>query len=331
MTDSSRSVPAGVHWIRLCAGVLLLMVGWGGTHASAQPRPDVASWVEPDTIVSGEPFIFNVTASTPAHREVWFPEASADSSVFGPLTVVRRSKVYSRPVGVMYAIDSVAYTVTVEARDSVQIPSIPVRVDAAADTVVSRTQPLTIPVVTRGAPSMLSGGEAAPGPMEAVGWGLLGVVVIAGLGGGLYVWRRDEATSPTDSASAVLDAAESDRSPSTAARQKLSALEARTETGDVESVYVTLSEVIQGYLARRFDMAARESTTSELLASLREHEAVPAPARERLQVVLEEADLVKFAGRRPEVSTAHEHLLAVRVALDAIENGEVDGGGGDCR
>ena len=150
--------------------------------------------------------------------------------------------------------------------------------------------------------------------------------MVAGIGGWLYVWRRDESTSPTESASAVSDASVRDRPPSTTAQQKLTALEARIETEAVESVYVTLSGVVRGYLAQRFDIAARESTTSELLSVLREHDAVPASATERLQAVLEEADLVKFAGHCPEASVARDHVQDAQAVLDAIENRLQDGG-----
>ena len=328
MTDASPQMPSSPRWTRLCVGVFLLTVGIGGGTVFGQPRPDVTSWVEPDTIVSGEPFIFNVTANTPAHRAVWFPEADADSSVFGPLTVLRRSAVHNRSVGVMYAIDSVAYTVTTTARGSVRIPPIPIRVDAAADTVVTQTQPFTVPVVSRGAETVLSvSSSAASTPVGMVGWGLLGLALV-GLGGGFYLWYRDDAEPPTAPEADTEGSAEPTRSSYEEAREELETLKTQSlaETDAIESLYVTLSGTITAYLSQRLHVATRERTTSELLVLLRQHQEVPQSAVDRLRHVLEEADLVKFAGRRPEADVAREHVREALVVLDVLEKESAPGG-----
>jgi len=320
MTDMSLFASTAAHWTRVWVGGLVGLACWGGGPAWGQPRPDVTSWVTPDTIRGGEPFTLNVTASTPAHREVWFPAADADSSVFGELTVLRRSKVHSRPVGVMYALDSVAYRVTTSALDSVRVPPIPVRVDAGVDTVETHTEPFAVPIAAGGEQAVLKGLNTGRAPGGILAWGLLGVLVAVGLGGA-YVWRRIETKPAVDSESTVPSASESARSPHEAARQKLSHLRPRERAagGEVESIYVTLTGIVRAYLSRRLDIPARESTTSELLACLRDHDGVPPTAADRLQAVLEEADLVKFAGRRPETAVAREHVLDAEAALDAIE------------
>lgn len=304
--------------------MLLLTLCWGTEPVSAQPRPDVTSWVEPDTIRRGEPFILNVTANTPAHREVWFPDADADSSVFGDLTVLRRSKVYTRPVGVMYAIDSVSYTMTTSARDSVRVPPIPVRVGAAMDTVQTETLPFVVPITDQRGQMVLGEVEAGSSFPGRMGWSLLGLVVVAGLGGGVYLWRRtgtEEAS--TQSGLVSSDGSDSARSPYEQARERLENLRSRdlTEGEAVEAVYVALSGTISDYLALRLAVAARERTTSELLVLLRRHEKVPDSAIGPLRDVLEEADLVKFAGHRPDAGTARKHVQEALAALDAIENG----------
>ncbi|PSQ95914.1 MAG: hypothetical protein BRD55_09845 [Bacteroidetes bacterium SW_9_63_38] len=287
----------------------------------------MSSWVEPDTIVSGEPFTLNVTASTPAHREVWFPEADPDSAVFGDLTVLRRSEVFSRPVGVMYALDSVAYTVKVSARDSVRVPPIPVKVDAAADTVETQTPPFMVPIVSRGLPQALSEADLGSEPLGAVGWGMLGMIVVVGLGSGVYVWRRIVISSKTDSELPVSGGSDSAPTVYEATRQELEALNPQdlTKIGGVESLYVTLTGTLRTYLSRRFDIPARERTTPELLAVLRDHDHVPSSATDRLRNVLEEADLVKFAGRRPDASVARNHIREALTALDVIEHGAEEG------
>lgn len=322
MQHAPISIGSGGCWGRIGIIIFLMAVGSIGS-AVAQPRPDVTSWIEPDTVVSGEPFTFNVTANTPAHRAVWFPDADADSSVFGPLTVLRRSEVHTRPVGVMYAIDSVAYTVTTAAQDSVRIPPIPIRVDAATDTVVTQTQPFTVPVVTRNADPMLSVSAPASVPSERVGWGLLGLAVVAGLGGALYVWRRVGVGASSGAAAVESSGSDHRRRPYEQARAELEPLQKRDLEGAeaVESVYVALSGTISDYLSRRLEVAARERTTSEVLGLLRRHEQVPQSAARRLREVLEKADLVKFAGRRPAAGMAREHVREALATLESIEKG----------
>ena len=89
-----------------------------------------------------------IESSTPAYRGIAFPSAAADS-VFGDLEVLDRSDVYTRPVGSGYAIDSVSYTVKTPARDSVRIPRVPIRVDAAAGTLTTFTVLRTVQVADR--------------------------------------------------------------------------------------------------------------------------------------------------------------------------------------
>lgn len=321
MTDTSLFTFTAAHWTRVWVVGCVILACWGGVGAWGQPRPDVTSWVKPDTIRGGETFTLNVTASTPAHRKVWFPEADADSSVFGELTVLRRSKMYSRPVGVMYALDSVAYTVTTSALDSVRVPPIPVRVDAGIDTVETHTQPFAVPIAAGGGQTVLRGVNPDSAPGGILGWGLLGIVVAAGLGG-IYAWRHVETKPAGSSEPTVSKASESASSPYETAREKLDHLRTRDrgKEGDVESIYVTLTGVVRAYLSRRLNIPARESTTSELIAGLRAHDEVPTPAADRLQSILEEADLVKFAGVRPDTAVAREHITDAQAALDAIED-----------
>jgi hypothetical protein len=118
------------------------------------------------------------------------------------------------------------------------------------------------------------------------------------------------------------DGSDSARSPYEQARERLENLRSRdlTEGEAVEAVYVALSGTISDYLALRLAVAARERTTSELLVLLRRHEKVPDSAIGPLRDVLEEADLVKFAGHRPDAGTARKHVQEALAALDAIEN-----------
>jgi hypothetical protein len=195
-------------------------------------------------------------------------------------------------------------------------------VDAGIDTVETHTQPFAVPIAAGGGQTVLRGVNPDSAPGGILGWGLLGIVVAAGLGG-LYAWRHVETKPAGSSEPTVSKASESASSPYETAREKLDHLRTRDrgEEGDVESIYVTLTGVVRTYLSRRLNIPARESTTSELIAGLRAHDDVPTPEADRLQSILEEADLVKFAGHRPDAERARRHVQDALTVLDAIENG----------
>jgi len=288
---------------------------------AAQPRPDVALHGVADSIAPHERFTLTISASVPAHRAVQFPAADAGPSVFGDLTVLSRSPVRKQRVGAGYAIRSVTYEVSTAASDSVRVPPLPVRVDAAADTVVTSTLPRTI-YVTSGPETVVSHlrEESLPAPGRPVWtWVVLAGVAIALLGGGTYLWTNARgADAPAPTTENTTDEAPT---PQEVAMRRLRALQSRTLTDPdaVESLYVALSDTLRTYLSRRLGVAARERTTREVRATLDRRAEVPPTAAEHVHTVLEQADLVKFAGARPAPSLAEEALRTARTAIATLE------------
>ena len=66
------------------------------------------------------------------------------------------------------------------------------------------------------------------------------------------------------------------------------------------SIYELVANHLREYIQSQFAIEAVEMTTVELMAALREQDIFPKEHRNRLQKVLEQADLVKFARFQPE-------------------------------
>lgn len=307
--------------LRILAGTAALVAAWGLLGAAlAQPRPDVTLWVAADSVTTGEPFALNIESSTPAHRGIAFPPAT--DSIFGELEVLRRSDVHTRRAGSGYAIDSVSYTVRTSARDSVRIPRVPIRVDAATGTLTTFTLPRTVKV-------QAARESAVPNPFgrdapKALPWLVVALVAGGALYGATHLWgeRRNEShglgpPSPEPS-SAPGDA---DADPYQAATTRLRELQARdrTDPAAVEAVHVTLASVVRTYLSQRLGIATEGRTTAELLAVLDHRSDVPPEAVEPLRTALEQADRVKFAAARPDPATTDAALRTARTALDRLE------------
>jgi hypothetical protein len=86
--------------------------------------------------------------------------------------------------------------------------------------------------------------------------------------------------------------------------------------GDVARHYEAVTDVLRGYLDAAEGLPARERTTSELLWALPPH-LMEGGLRRRAESLLDEADLVKFARRRPDAATAAAFLAHARGLLSA--------------
>jgi len=85
--------------------------------------------------------------------------------------------------------------------------------------------------------------------------------------------------------------------------------------GRVKEYFLELSEILRQYFERRFEILAVESTTSEILRDLRKRE-IPESLLEKIQQVLDTADLAKFAKWKPP---APEILQINQLAKKIIE------------
>ena len=124
-----------------------------------------------------------------------------------------------------------------------------------------------------------------------------GLILLAAGGGGYFWWRSKH--RPLDEEKPK----EPPLSPEDEALLRLSRLfdSDLIRRGKIKEYFLELSEILRHFFERRFEILAVESTTSEILKSLREKE-VSAGLRQKIQRVLEDADLAKFAKWKPALS-----------------------------
>lgn len=178
------------------------------------------------------------------------------------------------------------------------------------------TAPATVevvPVLAPGNPTLrdIREPESRPGP----GFPLVAAGVAGGaLAGWLAVRRRRPARpAPAPSPEPIPPPP----TPYGQAIARLAGLQASppAEGDALAPYYEAVADVLRGYLEAAEDLPARERTTSELLWALPPRLA-EAGLRRRLQDVLGEADLVKFARARPGPAEA---LACVREARSVLE------------
>lgn len=147
-------------------------------------------------------------------------------------------------------------------------------------------------------------------PFDWRPYGLVAVagLVLAGLGGGLFVYLRRPAPAvapPAPPASQV-------------ALEALRRLHAQglIEKQQFETYYVGLSAIVREYLENSLNLRAPEMTTEEFLSAAARDRQLSTAQQERLAAFLSQADLVKFARHRPG---PEEGEAAYRAARRFIE------------
>jgi hypothetical protein len=154
-----------------------------------------------------------------------------------------------------------------------------------------------------------------PDPVRGPGllWALLGAVA-AVLAAWLAARRRARPTAPVlEPATPLPPPPPPD--PYAVALARLATLAGEWSAhGDVARYYEAVADALRDYLEAAESIPARERTTSELLWSLPSRLA-EGGLRRRVQEVLGEADLVKFARLRPDGRQATEHAARARDLL----------------
>ncbi|MDX2068668.1 MAG: hypothetical protein SFV55_09595 [Haliscomenobacter sp.] len=107
------------------------------------------------------------------------------------------------------------------------------------------------------------------------------------------------------------------------ALQKLLELEQSDllDNGEVNAFQTQLTYILREYLEGRYGIHALESTTDDILASLR-NIGVPDEWRVQLRQMLQTADLVKFAKAQPPLSFHVEALYSVKTFVEQTKEEE---------
>lgn len=310
------------QWRRVGGGaavLVLLLVGLGGQSVAAQSAPRIDARVSADSVKIGERFELRLVAEHRSDTTAVFPAADAGEALFGDLHVVQRGPVRSRRASGARRVDSVAYEVTTFALDSARVPILPVRLVTGTDTTVAGTFPRVVSVrsvVGPEADGLRTPALLAAFPRPAWMWMVLvlgGAALAAGLA---YVWWRRRGGDATDP-----DGGDDRPTPYRETMDRLQGLERRHPTGRTacKAFYVDLTDTLRSYLTRRMGMRAREQTTPEVLAALRQRPEVQEMVLRRLQTVLEQADLVKFADAEPAPEHSQSLLQDAQGVIDALE------------
>jgi len=299
----------------------LLLLGLGEMRAAAQRSVRFETHVSTDSVAIGERFTVSLVAEHGPETDVSFPSPDAGDVLFGDLEVLGQGAVQTRHRRGKRRIDSVAYTATTFALDSVRVPALPVQVTAGRDTTIQSAPARTVTVVSvvsADAKGMHGMAPLASFPQPWWTWALLALVVAGLLAGLFYLWqrRRDE---PDDAP--IRPPPDDAQTPYEAATSWIRQLESYdlTDPDAVKPFYVELSNALRVYLAHELGVSALERTTREVVEALEHRPDVPSSAASRIQAVLELADLVKFAGTRPSADDHEKALREARAALDTIE------------
>jgi hypothetical protein len=88
----------------------------------------------------------------------------------------------------------------------------------------------------------------------------------------------------------------------------------------MDAFYVKLSLIVRSYLEDRFALRSPELTTQEFLTEMGRSPDLARSHQQLLQQFLEQADLVKFAGHRPDAKGVAESIAAAEQFLSETQN-----------
>ncbi|MBI9045879.1 MAG: hypothetical protein JEZ06_15410 [Anaerolineaceae bacterium] len=88
------------------------------------------------------------------------------------------------------------------------------------------------------------------------------------------------------------------------------------EKGAFKTFYTLISDCLRNYIEQGKGFPALESTTSELMQTLRSNKAYSADILQQLHQILEEADLVKFARAKPGIPQADASMQQAFIFIE---------------
>ncbi len=282
----------------------------------------VKTTVQPDTVRLGDPFTLTLSVEGAGEVEVEMPPFG---EALGRLSIVNFTPRQDSKTedGITRTVQQQIYELQPNRSGEVVIPSLRVGYRTSTDTDWQEVLTEAIPVeVTSILPTdgdlvyQPSRARLAALPVEQpwIPWAIGGFLAL-GFVGGVFWWfgRRSEREIQ-------LSAFEQ-------ASQQLRDLEDTIATcadGDsLDQVYAGLSQVLRGYLERRFAITALEQTTEELKehlqADLSTHiEVVSAEQVEQILTFLMMCDGVKFAGHQKSHSDAQADWTQVKSWIEGM-------------
>ena len=145
-------------------------------------------------------------------------------------------------------------------------------------------------------------------------WGLIALLIIIGLI--LYFVLRDK---PTEEEILLRIP------PFDAAKKRLMELDGKEliSQNKIKLYYVELTDIVRTFIERELNIPALESTTEELLETITDFNSsskldIPRDTLIKLQILLKEADLVKFAKSKPLQNEISLHRIDAEGIIDTL-------------
>ena len=282
----------------------------------------VKTKIQPDTVRLGDPFTLSLSVESRGEVEIEMPPFG---EALGRLSILNFTPRQDSQIedGITRTVQQQIYELQPNRSGEVVIPSLRVGYRTSTDTDWQEVLTAAIPVqVTSILPTdgdlvyQTSRARLAPLPVEQpwIPWAVGGVLAL-GVVGGAFWWfgRRSERKIQLSAFEQALE--------------QLQGLEDTVSTlveGDsIDEVYAGLSQVLRGYLERRFAISALEQTTEELKEGLAVNlatyaQVVSAVQVEQMLTFLTMCDGVKFAGRQKSLVDARADWAQVKAWIDSI-------------
>ena len=279
--------------------LLYILLGIG-FFAVAQKQPTVSVKVDTTNIRIGEQINYQITVDD-AENGVIFPKLQLDS--LGKVEIVesfnidtlknRLIKKYK-----LTSFDSGRYVIP---KQPIYIWNQPYYTDSilidVATVAVDTTKQKMYPI------KAIQGEPYTFEDFKSYLWWILGILLLVGLI--LYFVLRKKETEEEMIAKIP---------PYELALTRLKALDEKQlwQQNKIKRYYVELTDIIRSYIERELNIPALESTTDELMETMTDFNAssslnIPDDTVKKLQKLLQEADLVKFAKSKPLVNEIELH------------------------
>jgi hypothetical protein len=171
------------------------------------------------------------------------------------------------------------------------------------------------PILAEDAPLSLRPVHSDLGPRRtpAGPWWIWAVALLLVVGGAApFAWRAFVAARERQRRQSAYDVARS--------ALDLLLQGGRPTAATMDRFYVELSLIVRSYLEDRFALRSPELTTQEFLTEMGRSPDLARSHQQLLQNFLEQADLVKFAGYRPDAEVVSESIAAAEKFLGETQN-----------